>query len=184
MFFLACYNWFSCRWKSVWGGPWWNCVSFTIKLFRNCFLCLHHNSGINVADEFVSSTQRTAIVHHCCCDWRKELSFSNIRKNSKRTSFSTFETTELNSGLMVLLLQVTLSGGMLFIIFGIQSFLTSVEWGLVLFVCSSADDVGEKGASVHYSFLDDLILDITCFTQVTYREQILSTVKRNTFKQA
>ena len=85
---------------------------------------------------------------------------------------------------MVLLLQVTLSGGMLFIIFGIQSFLTSVEWGLVLFVCSSADDDGEKGASVHYSFLDDLILDITCFTQVTYRKQILSTVKRNTFKQA
>lgn len=27
--------------------------------------------------------QRTAIVHHCCCDWRKELSVSDIGTNSK-----------------------------------------------------------------------------------------------------
>jgi len=37
--------------------------------------------------------QGTVFVHHCCCNWRKELSVSNFRKNSKylSLSLSTFE---------------------------------------------------------------------------------------------
>lgn len=75
-------------------------------------------------------------MHHGCCPRREESGYSDIRENSKLLDLYFSFAIAVSSGKKTSLLrlrnhlyglQVTLSGGILFVIFGIQSFLSTVE---------------------------------------------------------